>query len=151
MTDIAPMMQRSPLPDMVASMGKAIAEAQTEMDRSAAAFLKELADPENGVTLPGETKPTSLLKMGFAPSFYHFSETRIEAKIAFSTMTGHEATVGLKIGVPIKFVTIGIDASYTNKYSFEAEGSSTVSTKIVSVPPPAPLGQLIARESKPNE
>ena len=36
-----------------------------------------------------------------------------------------------------------VNASYTNKYSFEASGSSAITTKFVAVPPPTILTTIL--------
>jgi len=51
----------------------------------------------------------------------------------------------LAIGGGFAVFTASVNASYSNKYSFTAEGSSEISTRLVSLPPPAPLTQIISQ------
>lgn len=136
------MLEQSPLPQLVRSLGQAIADAQLALDRHSIALARELQTPiEVFPGMPGR----SLLELGFAPTFYHFTETTIKARVAFSSAESQEFSVGASTGVAIGVFTASVNASYSNKYSFTAEGSSEISTRIVSLPPPAALAQLISQ------
>lgn len=141
-------LEQAPLPALVRSLGAAIAEAQLEMDQVSVRAIAVLADPELGVELPGETEKRSLLTLGLTPTFYHFTEATISAKVAFSLVESESFTFGAKVGAgavtPYGMFYASVNASYTNKYSFQVEGSSEVITKIVSLPPPGPLADLLA-------
>lgn len=143
------LLQQAPLPAMIRSLGAAIAEAQLEMDKVSMRAVGLLADPEGGVQLPGENQPRSLLELGLTPNFYHFTEATISARVAFSIVESEEFSFGAEVGAgavtPYGMFYASVNASYTNKYSFQAEGSSEVATKIVSVPPPAALTEILAR------
>ncbi len=136
-------LENAPLPSLIKSLGEAIAETQLEMDKKSIAIFQLMADPENGMSVPGRTAPMTLIELGFTPTFYHFTESNFEARVAFSAMESTEWSVGAQIGAQIKFVSIAISASYTQKYSFESQGSSSVKAKIVSVPAPAVLNDVI--------
>ena len=110
----------------------------------------------------GNRKPTlmSMMELGFTPTFYQFIDTIIEVKIAISitssteysrTTSGEEQKiVGYKtkrkrgwfssktVKTPI-VQTQQVDATYSSKYTYSAEGSSLLRTKLVPVPPPAIL------------
>lgn len=142
------MLEQAPLPQLIQSLGKAIAQAQFELDKNVLQALTFLSDPKEGIVVPGTTEERSLLALGFVPSFYHFSEATITAKVAFSSAQAHEFSFGAEIGggvmaPPVMFFA-SVNASYSGKYSFRAEGSSEVTTKIVSLPPPAPLNDLLS-------
>ena len=96
-----------------------------------------------GVMRDGKPDKRSMLELGFTPTFYHFTETTIKARVAFSSSQSVEYSVGGSFGGQFYVFTASVNASYSNKYSFTAEGSSEISTRIVSLPPPAPLAQLI--------
>ncbi len=143
------LLEQAPLGQLVQSIGMAIAEAQYNMDRFALKTLELLDDREgNGVQLPDESGKRSMLELGFTPSFYHFSEATITAKVAFSAMNSEEFGVGGEIGggYPGIFF-VSVNASYSNKYSFTADGSSELRTTIVSLPPPGPLSEILARRA----
>lgn len=134
------MMEQSPLPQLVRSLGQAIAEAQLALDRHSIALAREMQQPVE--LFPGQPK-RSLLELGFTPTFYHFTETTIRARVAFSSAESQEFSVGASVGAGFGVFTASVNASYSNKYSFTAEGSSEISTRLVSLPAPAALAQLI--------
>jgi hypothetical protein len=145
MTSVNTMLEQSPLPQLVEGMGKAIAEAQLALDKRSIEIARLLADPIE--VFPGrDGKPPekrSMLELGFTPTFYHFTETAIKARVAFSSSQTVEYSIGGSFGAQFYVFTASVNASYSNKYSFTAEGSSEISTRIVSLPAPAPLTQLI--------
>lgn len=146
MTSVNTMMEQSPLPQLVEGMGKAIAEAQHALDKRSIEIARMLAEPIE-VFPSGDGKPVekrSMLELGFTPTFYHFTETTIKARVAFSSSQTTEYSFGSSVGGQFSVFTASVNASYSNKYSFTAEGSSEISTRIVSLPPPAPLAQLIS-------
>jgi hypothetical protein len=136
------LLEQAPLGKLVEGIGMAIAEAQHNMDRFVIKTLELLDDnDQNGVQLPDEAGKRSMLELGFTPSFYHFREATITAKVAFSAMKGEEFGVGGG-GYPGIFF-VSVNASYSNKYSFTADGSSELRTTIVSLPPPGPLTDIL--------
>ncbi len=151
------LLEQAPLGQLVQSIATAIAEAQFKMDQFALQTLEWYLDERaHGIRLPEERRPRSLLELGFVPSFYHFSETTITAKVAFSATTSEEIKVGAEIGGGYPGIFFAsVNASYSNKYSFTADGSSEVKTTIVSIPPPGPLneilGERMAQEQAENK
>lgn len=102
----------------------------------------------------------SMLELGFTPVMYQFIETLIEVKIAIKitqetsstrTTKGVETTVsignrhrrGWLWGGGIQITTTPVDATYSSKYSYTAEGSSLLRAKMVPVPPPPILEERI--------
>jgi len=134
------MLEQSPLPKLVQSLGQAIAEAQLQLDKHSIAIARQLQEPIE-VFVGGPKR--SMLELGFTPTFYHFTEMTIKARVAFSSAESQEFSVGGSAGVGFGVFTASVNASYSNKYSFTAEGSSEISTRIVSLPAPAPLAQII--------
>ena len=146
MTTVNTMLEQSPLPQLVEGLGKAIAEAQLALDKRSIEIARLLGVPIEvfpGAMRDGKPDKRSMLELGFTPTFYHFTETNIKARVAFSSSQSVEYSVGGSFGGQFYVFTASVNASYSNKYSFTAEGSSEISTRIVSLPPPAPLVQLI--------
>jgi hypothetical protein len=138
------MLTNAPLPALVQKMGEAIADAQYTLDTTGIQVFNLMADAENnGIMLPGRDAPTSMLELGFAPTFYHYSETTIESKVAFSSTESSESHASIKATFKVAFFSVSISASYTQKYSFSAEGSSSIKAKLVSVPAPSALSDII--------
>lgn len=112
----------------------------------------------NGVEKPARV---SMMELGFTPTFYQFIDTIIEVKIAIkitresevkatkkesdvtvSSRTRKRSTVA-RSSSAIHVSTV--DATYASKYSYSAEGSSYLRTKLVPVPPPPVLEDRIRR------
>jgi hypothetical protein len=92
----------------------------------------------------------SMLELGFTPNFYQFIDTIIEVKIAIKTSRESTSTTTTKtkstkfgFGWGFKVTTTNVDATYSSKYNYSAEGSSLLRTKLVPVPPPAILEERI--------
>lgn len=107
----------------------------------------------------------SMLELGFTPVFYHFVDTIIEVKIAIKITRTREYTRkrtdkdvnrssayrrkrsfwGTNRGSRSRtqVSTSQVDASYSSKYSYSAEGASLLRTKLSPIPPPAILEERI--------
>ena len=109
----------------------------------------------------------SMLELGFTPTFYQFIDTIIEVKIAIkitktkeysrntvdtskSETTRKKASAsfwfvggGVKSGSSSQVNTSQVDAHYASKYSYSAEGSSLLRTKLTPLPPPPILEERI--------
>ncbi len=116
------------------------------------------ADATLDLNLP---RRISMLECGFTPTFYQFVDTIIEVKISIrytqegttntavnNNLRSSAARIGFGLG-RIKFgrsvQTTQVNASYAQKYSYSAEGSSLLRTKLVPIPAPAVLEQRIQR------
>jgi len=111
----------------------------------------------------------SMLELGFSPTFYQFVDTIIEVKIAIKITRSSESTrtttntnqqtrkfnvgggvFGAIFGGPkveaTNVSTSQVDATYSSKYSYSAEGSSLLRTKLVPLPPPPILEERIRRQ-----
>lgn len=141
-------LQQSPLPELVQKLGTAVSQAQFAMDQNSIAIARELADEEHAVDLDG-LGPRSLLELGFAPTFFQITEAVIEARVAFSSSETTEVGIGASIGVTVYFFTAAVNAHYSNRYSFDASGSSSIRAKFVAVPPP-PIFNEILRSTLPQ-
>ncbi|WP_046758278.1 hypothetical protein [Kordia jejudonensis] len=115
----------------------------------------------------------SMLELGFSPTFYQFVDTIIKVAITIkfkregsssfnykrdSKSTDRSASFSWRKGLKTnKTVTTSqVNANYSQKYSYSAEGSSLLQTKLVPIPPPAALEERIqlqmelAREEAEN-
>ncbi len=131
--------------------------------------VEDLIEEEDVIRVPTRL---SMMELGFTPTFYQFVDTIIEVKIAIRmtrtrefTRTTSNATSeveaererGGSAGVSWPFGVKGstthksnqsvqttqVDATYSSKYSYSAEGASLLRTKLVPVPPPAILNERI--------
>ena len=128
-----------------------IADVRSKSKISGVDFAQEVRIPSR----------LSMLELGFAPVFYQFIDTIIEVKISISISRSSESTISTgtesKSGStnisfrPFKgrasaartVSTSQVNATYSSKYSYSAEGSSLLRTKLVPLPPPAILEQRI--------
>ncbi len=135
-----------PFGDMVMQLANAIAEGQFKMDLASCKIARLMGDEKTcGIEIPnfGESldgkETVSLIGAGFMPTFYQFTDTIIEVKISISMCTSVEASVSA--GFSCACATV--NASFSAKYSYSAEGSSLIRTKITPVPPNAFMQKLL--------
>jgi hypothetical protein len=134
--------------------------------------ISKTVEGYNGNTTPNATQSKtvieiparlSMLELGFSPTFYQFVDTIIEVRIAIKyTEEGSSTTntttnskqssgnVGFRLFRGFRadrnVTTTQVNASYTQKYGYSAEGSSLLRTKLVPIPPPAVLEERIRIE-----
>lgn len=155
MTQVGSELLNAPFPQMIERLGRGIAEAQFAMDSVSIKILQQLAgyvdDGEGNLVYSEDTlvqlteggEGYSLLALGFTPTFYQFVDTVIELKMAVSMNRSTETSLSSNINA---LFVASVNASYSQKYQYSVEGSSTVRTKIVTVPAPAVLEQVIQSE-----
>lgn len=120
-------------------------------------------------TVDGKLVPSriSMMELGFTPTFYQFIDTLIEVKIAIkitreierkksvqqkedattktSSLEFKRGAMFAKVTNRTSVTTTTVDASYSAKYSYSAEGSSLLRTKLAPVPPPPVLEERIRK------
>jgi hypothetical protein len=130
--------------------------------KSFAEFSIESATPSTDTSvLINLPRRISMLECGFTPTFYQFVDTIIEVKISIkytqegsyntNTTVGNQSTAR-RIGFGFGKIKTGktvqiaqVNAAYSQKYSYSAEGSSLLRTKLVPIPAPSILEQRIQR------
>jgi len=161
-----------PFPEMVYKLASAIAESQFKLDMSSIDILRIMGDMTNcPVSLPavkvdssGELVntadanfETSMIGAGFQPTFYQFVETMIEVQMAVSITqesveerkhkgTSHSFSYGYPRHLSVRATPV--DATYTNMYNFSQEGSSTIRTRLVTMPPNPFIQRLLDMKSQ---
>lgn len=152
MADVNKLLMDSPLPALIEGIGIAISRAQLAMDESSVKILQQMATTQIDLGSAGGTaRPKrTLLELGFTPAFYNITEVTLEARVSFTTTTSKEVDVsaGIKLGSPLSIVCASVDAHYSNKYSFSAEGSSSIKARFVALPPPQLLRDAIEADPK---
>ncbi len=123
-------------------------------------IMKTPGTPERVLFLP---QRLSMLELGFSPTFYQFVDTIIKVSIEIkftregsssysykrdSKSTTRSASFSWRRGIKTnKTVTTSqVNAGFSQKYSYSAEGSSLLQTKLVPIPPPAILEQRIQQQ-----
>lgn len=157
-----------PMGDMIRQMALAIADAQYELDESSLRVAELMSGTVREMTESGEVTETdtrvyfgrndndepeqlSMIELGFSPTFYQFVDTLIEVKIAIKMTTESSSTTkitGTRRTMSFSrnrfsITTTPVDATYSSKYSYSAEGASLLRTKLVPIPPPAILEERI--------
>ncbi len=160
-----------PMGDMIRQMAMAIADAQVDLDEASVRVAQIMAgdtvtvEDEAGNTVERQTRVTfggeelSMIELGFSPTFYQFVDTLIEVKIAIKLTREHESQRTYKGTRRVmsfgrsgfRIYTTPVDATYSSKYTYTAEGSSLLRTKLVPVPPPTILEERIRALIEPEE
>lgn len=147
-----------PLGDLIAAIGRGVAEAQAALDAGALAQTLALYDQ-------GDNLQRTLRELGYRPTFYTIPETEGELKLSISvsiqeTPTGAVATssprpatsppptseISSRPATPTldsvspdrarpRVYATPVDGRYQNSFSFTSQVSATVKFKIVAVPP----------------
>jgi hypothetical protein len=74
-----------PISGMLAGLGTAIATAQGALDTNSIQVARQLAETKaDFVNAEGQALSLSLLDLGFLPTFYQFSEARLELTLSIS-------------------------------------------------------------------
>jgi hypothetical protein len=137
----------APLPQIIEQLGLSIARAQSALDANSVAIAKEMVETE--VEIGDETY--NLLALGFTPTFYAFTEATVEAKLSFSMSESTETSiqVGASVsgGAGFVMVAASIDVGYARKFSVSSEGQSSIAARIVSLPPPDLLTEILRRHA----
>lgn len=164
-----------PMGDMIRQMAFAIADAQVQLDEASLRVAEMMSgrriernpDGSAGATVDTTVlfggERVSMLELGFTPTFYQFIDTVIEVKIAVkmayeyassTTIKGERKTASLTFrngALNYTVTTTPIDATYSSKYNYSAEGASLLRTKLAPVPPPAILEERIRRLIEQDE
>ncbi|WP_275315677.1 hypothetical protein [Tenacibaculum bernardetii] len=150
----------APLPFMLEKLGASIANAQAALDANSIRLANEMAT----IKIAVGDEDYNLISLGFAPTFYAFTEASFEVKMEFSvaesesyggslslnygnSSSSNNATSGSASNANNNFSAnndntetqmfgIAISAHYARKFSVSAEASSSIAAKIVSLPAP---------------
>lgn len=135
-----------PLPQMVANLSMAIAEAQSKLDMNSTEVAKFMANTK--IKLPaleggGKVEEFPLIALGFFPGFYQFQKATIKVAMAISMSRSTEAGVSAQVKGGFGMYSASVNASYKSKYDYKQEGSSSMEVVLAPAPPPALLESYI--------
>lgn len=142
----------SPLGEVIASVGRAVADAQQALDDAALAKTLEIYGEQ------GEEALQILREIGYRPTFYTLPETTGEVNVSLS-VSGGSSAAGVPApqpGVNLSFARQGlnlpairpkvyvtpVDAGFANRYGYQANLSAKLTFKIVPVPAPNGADEL---------
>jgi hypothetical protein len=129
----------SPLSSMIENMGLSIATAQAALDSNSIKTLQALAS--STVEIGGEE--ISLLTLGFVPSFYTYTEASFDAKMEFSLSESTSISASGEVSVETKMLSASVSGGYARKFDQSASASSSIAARMVSLPPPENLVNLL--------
>jgi hypothetical protein len=119
-----------PLGELIASVGRGVAEAQREMDAASISVLQEIYSRGDGLFV-------ELQRIGYRPTWYHIPEAEGDLQITLTATS--EQTSGSAAATPgssrIKLYAAPVDAAYASRFGFNVQASSRVKFRIVPVPP----------------
>ncbi len=137
---VANQLVNSPLPLLIEKLGVSVATAQAALDRNSIALAREMAS----ITVNIGDEDYNLISLGFAPTFYSFTEATVEAKLEFSLAESEDFSIGGSVGANVGVVSVSVSASYARKFEMSAEGSSSIAARLVSLPAPERLNQILS-------
>lgn len=124
---------------------------------------KKMVIPGRGTREVMLPQRLSMLELGFSPTFYQFVDTMIRVSISIkftregsssfsydSKTESKDKSIGFSWRKGLKanntVTTTQVNAGFSQKYSYSAEGSSVLQTKLVPIPPPAILEERIQQQ-----
>jgi hypothetical protein len=122
----------APIGDLIAAVGRGVADAQRAMDEASLATLADVYARGDG--LLGE-----LQRIGYRPNWYHIPEVESELQVAL-TITGERTGTGATGGAgrlagKLRLYAAPVDAGYASRFNYQLQAASKVKFRIVSIPP----------------
>ena len=145
--DVTNTLVNAPLPTIIEKLGLSIATAQSALDENSITLARQMADTK--VTLNGEEY--NLITLGFAPTFYAFTEATVQAKLDFSVAESTDFSIGGTLKLEKGIVAVSVSASYARKFEMKSEGSSSITARLVSLPAPERFNALLAEEAETED
>ncbi len=130
----------APLGELIAAVGRGVAEAQQALDLHTLETFKAVYNIGDGAY-------TELRQLGYQPTWYRIPEVNAELHISLAASgeerlrAGGPAALPIEEGMPeqtrsrIQLYATPVDASYSNTYNYNLRASSLVRFRIVPVPP----------------
>lgn len=152
----------APLGDIIASVGQGVADAQAALDQGSLTQTLRLYEAGNDATLQ------MLKEIGYQPTFYTIPEVEgditLAMKMELSSTHSYSPPQSspqspqssfAQAAVPrkntIRMYATPVDAGYSNRYGYTSEIQARIRFKIVPVPPPENLSNLIPQPEQEDE
>jgi len=127
----------APLGEVIASIGRGVADAQAALDRASLEATLAIYDTE------GDAGADLLREIGYRPTFYVLPETSCEVQVSMrvgaSQSSGSPAAGPSGAVLKARSYVTPVDAGFANRFGYEASASARLSFKIVPIPPPSAL------------
>ncbi len=104
----------TPVATLIRELSRSVAEAQLQLDAAALASQQAL--------------PAELRDLGYEPTWYQIPEAHVELKMAVHYERSQASG-------PVRVWATPFNAKYRNALNYTADGSSTLTLRIVPVPP----------------
>lgn len=134
----------APLGEVIASVGRGVAEAQAALDAGSIAQTLE-------IYREGGTDELRVMReIGYRPTFYSLPETTGEVRVSLNLGNAAQSPTTPVAATPaarmtaltqlkartVKPYVTPVNAGYANRYSYSAEASTKITFRIVPVPAP---------------
>lgn len=126
----------APLGELIAAVGRGVADAQQALDSAALAALQRIYADADDATLE------ALRQIDYRPTFYAIPEVESEMSVAVTIASQTEASG--RTGATSRIYTAPVDATYKTRYGYDVTAASKIRFKIVPVPPSARVERLRA-------
>lgn len=137
--EISRTLVNAPLPKLIEQLGVSIANAQAALDKNSIRLANAMSTEK--VTIGDQQY--SLIALGFAPTFYSFTEATVEAKLEFSLSESESFSIGGSAELKTEMFSASLTASYARKFEMSAEGASSIAARIVTLPAPDIYHELL--------
>ena len=122
----------APLGDLIAAVGRGLAEAQQSLDQATIDTIKALYSGN-------DSRLELMRQLGWQPTWYRIPELTADLTISLS-VSATETSSGQGPG-SVQLYASPMDASYTNRYDYDLQAASVIKFKIVPVPPTVELAE----------
>ena len=120
----------APLEDLVASVARGVAIAQHAIDLQSIESFKE-------IYLSDRNEYREFRRLGYQPTWYRIPEATAQVKVSLSIKQGKKVDVNGRITGENenRLFAASVDAAYSNTYNYKVDASSSLTFRIVPVPP----------------
>lgn len=146
----------APLGDLIAAVGRGVAEAQRSLDAASVETLRALAGASSASSDAQEKTLSMLRRMGHQPTWYRIPELEAELTVSLTVARTAESASAQQGAGPLRLYLSPVDASYVNRYEYNLQAASVIKFRVVPVPPSPqaaemkivpPLAGMISRDA----
>lgn len=125
----------TPLEDLVASVARGVAVAQHAIDRQSIESFKDIyqGDAEHY---------EAFRRLGYQPTWYRIPEATAQVKVSLSVKRETKADVHGEVKPRARLFAASVDAAYSNTYNYNVAASSSLTFRVVPVPPSPEAGEM---------
>ncbi len=119
----------APLGDLIAEMGRGVADAQQALDEATLEQLQRIYAEDEALL-------EQLRALGYQPTWYQIPEAEGEIRVALSVEGQHSSSSGRR---RLRLFGAPLNAGYQNRFDYQLEASSRLKFRIVPIPAPSVL------------